>query len=104
MAFSKVVDPRVRELLLEMLSQKLRQAVSGKVRALPFTARCVVIDEPVLKIRFQDIVAQTVLYDPVTERERFDQAFLRVIDHKPVIAAHTVGLVFHLTDDLPQVP
>lgn len=90
--------------LFVMLPQKARQAIPGKVRTLSFAAGRVIVYQPVLKVRFQNVVAQAVLHHPVPEGERFYLPFLRIINHELVVSAHPVGLILHLMDYLPQIP
>lgn len=71
--------------LFVMLPQKARQTIPGKVRTLSLAAGRVIVYQPVLKVRFKDVVAQTVLHHPVPEGERFYLPFLRVIDHELIL-------------------
>lgn len=72
-------DPAVRPVLPVVPRHEIFQAVKSEVRSFAFLACVVVVYESFRKVRFQDIIAKTVLNDFVAEAVIHDQPFISVL-------------------------
>ena len=83
-------DPAVRPVLSVVPRHKIFQAVKSEVRSFAFLACVVVVYESFRKVRFQDIIAKTVLNDFVAEAVIHDQPFFRFFHNEAVIRRQAV--------------
>lgn len=83
-------DPAVRPVLPVVPRHEIFQAVKSEVRSFAFLACVVVVYESFRKVRFQDIIAKTVLNDFVAEAVIHDQPFFRFFHNEAVIRRQAV--------------
>ena len=83
-------DTAVRPVLSVVPRHEIFQAVKSEVRSFAFLACVVVVYESFRKVRFQDIIAKTVLNDFVAEAVIHDQSFLRFFHNEAVIRRQAV--------------